>query len=207
MAMSAHIFQRQRGGSTLIGLLLGLCLGMLALIKWPHLEGPLRALLAEHDISLTSEFPEVVSALEGRLTQPEAIAPQEKIASHSGTSRSSIETQVAEPALVGQTANQLAEEPTEAIQSERFHDESTKNARPAITPETREVWQPFSSESAAHAFAKVVSKALDIEVETLRHSDHKVVPIVRCAQQVMCDDVEAKITAYLAGPNNAGILR
>ncbi len=207
MKTSTTIFQRQWGGSTLIGLLLGLCLGMLALIKWPHLEGPVRALLAEHDISLTSELPPVAPASEDRSTQPEAIAPQAKTTSTPELPISAADNGIAESRVIPHGGNPPIAKPTTAIQNMPRFDDPNMNSLLPITAETREVWQPFSSESAAHAFAATVSEALGIELETLRQSDHKVVPIVRCTQQVMCDDVEAKIAAYLAGPTNAGLIR
>ena len=76
-------------------------------------------------------------------------------------------------------------------------DKSLKGA--PLSYETREVWQAFSSESAAQAFAAVVSKAIGIEVETLRQSDHKFIPIVRCEGPGRCDVLTAKIAALLAG--------
>jgi len=71
--------------------------------------------------------------------------------------------------------------------------------------ETREVWLPFSSESAAKAFATVVSNALNIDVHTLRQSDHKIVPIVRCDGRRNCDAMGAEITAFLAGSSESGV--
>jgi hypothetical protein len=207
MAMSAHNFQGQRGGSTLIGLLLGVCLGMLALIKWPHLEGPVRALLAEHDISLTTDSLQETSVPEGGSTQLEVIPLQEKTTSTPEVAKSAMDNRVADDRVITHSANPPIAEPTTAIQSMRRFEEPNMNSAVPIAPETREVWQPFSSESAAHAFATAVSEALGIELELLRRSDHKVVPVIRCAQQVICDDVEAEITAYLAGPTNVEIVR
>lgn len=207
MAMSAHIFQRQRGGSTLIGLLLGVCLGMLALIKWPHLEGPVKALLAEHDISLTADSLQETLAPEVGSTQLEGIPQLEKISSAPEVPKSAVDNRMADGRVITQSGNPRIAEPTTAMQSIRRFDEPNMNSALPITPETREVWQPFSSESAAQAFAATVSEALGIELETFRQSDHKVVPIVRCTQQVMCDDIEAKVTAFLAGPTSVGVLR
>lgn len=207
MTTRMYIFQRQRGGSTLIGLILGLCLGMLALIKWPHLEGPVRAFLVEHDISLTTKSSQKISPLESRSPKLEAIPPQKQPVSNSVIYEPPIELWVTDDNSIDRTNNRPPAGAVEAIQDELFPDEANNNSKLRLTQETREVWPPFSSESAAHAFAKAVSEALGIEVGTLRHSDHEVVPIVRCAEQVVCDDVKAKITAYLAGPTSAGILR
>lgn len=207
MAMNADIFKGQRGGSTLIGLLLGVCLGMLALIKWPHLEGPVRALLAEHDISLTTDSLQENSTPEAGFTQLEAIPLQEKTTSTPEVPKSAADNRIAEDRVITHGGNPPAAQPTTTVKSMRGFDDPNTNSMLSITPETREVWQPFSSESAAHAFVATVSEALGIELETIRQSDHKVVPIVRCTQQVMCDKVEAKITAYLAGTTNSGVLR
>jgi len=73
MQMKANIFQGQWGGSTLIGLLLGLCLGMLALIKWPQLEVPIKALLAEHDIQIETDV-ESNKRLRPNLLMPDGLA-------------------------------------------------------------------------------------------------------------------------------------
>jgi hypothetical protein len=180
---------------------------MLALIKWPHLEGPVRALLAEHDISLTTDSLPDNSAPEGGSMQPHALPLQEQTTSTPQVHKSPEDNRMAEGRVITHSGTPQIAQPTTAIPSiRRFDDPNIDSALP-IAPETREVWQPFSSESAAHAFVATVSEALGIELETLHQSDHKVVPIVRCTQRAMCDDIQAKVAAFLAGPTNVGILR
>jgi len=55
MQSNVKIFRRQWGGSTLIGLVLGLLLGTLALVQWPSIEASLRSLLTEDDIRIMAE--------------------------------------------------------------------------------------------------------------------------------------------------------
>jgi hypothetical protein len=139
--------------------------------------------------------------------QPHALPLQEQTTSTSEVEKSAEDNRMAEGRVITQSRTPPIAQPTTAIPSIRRIDDPHINSALPIAPETREVWQPFSSESAAHAFVATVSEALGIELETLHQSDHKVVPIVRCTQRAMCDDIQAKVAAFLAGPTNVGILR
>jgi hypothetical protein len=256
MQTKANIFKGQWGGSTLIGLLLGLCLGMLALIKWPQLEVPIKALLAEHDIQIETDV-ESDKRLRPNLPMPGDLAHDRSkssvpSATHATSERQSKEGSSATAYLHANnsTAPLIASEPrsvdfySSASRADNVYSDNastdvrralalvtdtgtvdntsdvrmtTSAAAPAIKGlaqnlepdtsryETREVWQAFSSESAAKAFAATVSNALNIEVDTLRQSDHKIVPIVRCEERGTCDAMSAEITAFLAGPTDLGV--
>jgi len=257
MQKKVNMFRGQRGGSTLIGLILGLCLGMLALIKWPQLETPIRTLLAEHDIELVaagvsdsvqpSTLPgsrglardvakhstpmptnhgaglegaasESIYPLANGATATLPVSESQVAAIRAPTSSTDItspdmayvDTQQA-PGRVADVVKANAVRGTHGVQMTTDVGASSLSAQPgaierdATSYKTREVWQAFSSESAAEAFATVVSNALNIEVQTLRQSDHKVVPIVRCDGLRECNAMRAEITAFLAGSSESEV--
>jgi hypothetical protein len=250
MQTKANIYHGQRGGSTLIGLILGLCLGMLALIQWPQLEVPIEALLAEHDIRLVAaratdsgvqrhlqmlgvvddnskrSVPNLISNTAVNQNKERYVGAEHFSADKSAQSLLDYEYQAAglpdraNPADSPSSDGRWAP----ASVSDTGASRSTSNARTKTSAsasvfdvldqrpewdashyETREVWQAFSSESAAEAFATVVSNALNIEVQTIRQSDHKIVPIVRCERRGKCDAMRAEITAFLAGTVDVGV--
>jgi len=259
MQTNGNVFRNQRGGSTLIGLVLGLYLGMLALIKWPQLETPIRALLAEHDIELVDEgasdsvqrstLPgsrglardvtkrstptnmatnnsnrpdgaalETAHPMANNATATLPVSESQVAAIRAPTSSTDItspdmayvDTQQA-PGRVADVVKANAVRGTHGVQMTTDVAASSLSAQPgaierdATSYKTREVWQAFSSESAAEAFATVVSNALNIEVQTLRQSDHKVVPIVRCDGLRECNAMRAEITAFLAGSSESEV--
>lgn len=246
MQTKANTLKSQRGGSTLIGLVLGLCLGMLALIKWPQLEVPIRRLLAEHDIELavagaSDRDPRSISpvsrssaldiAKRATPTQMPAnngsqiertdlgAVSESQLAAHRAPTGG---TDIAHTDMAFAGAQQASGQSADIAKAEAMGSaqdaqttlrvaDSSLSAQPGALQrdvagyETREVWQAFSSESAAAAFATVVSNALNIEVQTLRHSDHKIVPIVRCGGRRECDAMRAEITAFLAGSSESEV--
>lgn len=259
MQTNGNVFRNQRGGSTLIGLVLGLCLGMLALIKWPQLETPIRALLAEHDLELAvagasdsvqrSTLPvsrgsvldeakratptntptnnsdqldgsalETAYSISNNATAALPVSEPKVAGLRAPTSSTDItspdmafvDTQQA-PGRVAGVAKADVVRGTHGVQMTTDVPASSLSAQPGAIErdptsyETREVWQAFSSESAAEAFATVVSNALNIEVQTLRQSDHKVVPIVRCDGLSECNAMRAEITALLAGSSESEV--
>ena len=213
MQTKANIFKGQWGGSTLIGLLLGLCLGMLALIKWPQLEVPIKALLAEHDIQIETDV-ESDKRLRPNLPMPGDLAHDRSKSSVPSATHATSERQSKEgssgTAYLHVTDTGAVDSTSDVLMTTSAAAPAIKGLAQNLEPdtsryETREVWQAFSSESAAKAFAATVSNALNIEVDTLRQSDHKIVPIVRCEERGTCDAMSAEITAFLAGSTDLGV--
>jgi len=248
MQSNVKIFRGQWGGSTLIGLVLGLCLGTLALIKWPLLEVSARALLIGEDSrlavreTLDSGLGSVLPVL-GRL-MPYASDNSESSAIPASDRGDRKEDTPADEYLNADPLKALSEprvmnlpDPVNrankatpdirhpvALVTDAGADSSNGDVRATRFAsaeayeapdealeqefsgyETREVWQAFSSESAAQAFATVVSKALIIDVDTLRRSEHKFIPVVRCKGPEMCDALSAKIATLLAGSIDSGV--
>ena len=188
----------QRGGSTLIGLLFGLCLGILTLIKWPHLEVPIRAMLQGSDVAALREIA-VTSSSVGLATHTERLPDitGSKVVSVLAQASSVVDSTsygLNEPQLTPLDLDHLS--PSEALAESHQH---SAGAAPVLW---HPVWPAFSSETAAASFARVVSSAIGFDIEVQSMPDGRSVPVVECANSAECSSYEFQVAQLLARSNS-----
>jgi hypothetical protein len=173
----------QVGGSTLIGLVLGICTGVLMLIKWPelaeHIEPHIRQFSASHLESAALAI--------GRNTQLRAdnsLVDDGKVAGDFP-----IETEDR------QVRNNF--EKFDFYQSElaNIAVESQKIKTPSVT---LVVWDAFSTQSGARKFADAASERLGLVVDVVERAPSQFVPAVRCVEGTECAEVLDSINGVLS---------
>ena len=183
--MRIHVksFGSQAGGSTLIGLVLGVCTGILMLIKWPELadyiEPHVQQLIAADLDSVTSSIVESTQNLADELPG-----------------------QLDNSALTGIELKRRSDTTGDSLASEFERSMPFDNVEPAPNfleaDAAVEVWEAFSTESSARRFAHAASKDLGVEIDVIEHSPDRFVPTVMCSRGADCTSILSAINAMFS---------
>ena len=183
--MRIHVksFRSQAGGSTLIGLVLGVCTGILMLMKWPELadyiEPHVQQLLAADLDLVASSIVESTQNLADELPRK--------------TDNS---------ALTGIELQRGSDTTSDSLPSE-FERFATLNNVEALQTNVEaaavaEIWEAFSTESSARNFAHAVSQDLGVEIDVVEHSPNRFVPTVMCKQGKDCTSILSAFNAMFS---------
>lgn len=174
--MRIHVksFRSQAGGSTLIGLVLGVCTGILMLIKWPELADYIEPHVQQF---LAADLDSVASSI---------VASTQNLADESpGQLDNSTLTRIELKRGSDTTSDSL---PSESERSVSFD-----NADPAQklleADAAVEVWEAFSTESSARRFAHTAGEGLGVEIDVVERSPNRFVPTVMCRQGADCTSI------------------
>jgi len=183
--MRIHVksFGSQAGGSTLIGLVLGVCTGILMLIKWPELadyiEPHVQQLLAA---DLDSEASAIVASTQNLADE--------------------LTGQLDNSALTGIELKRRSDTIGDSLASEFERSMPFDSVAPAPNSSEAdaavEVWEAFSTESSARRFARAASKDLGVEIDVIEHSPDRFVPTVTCSRGADCTGILSAINAMFS---------
>ena len=183
--MRIHVksFGSQAGGSTLVGLVLGVCTGILMLIKWPELadyiEPHVQQLLAADLDSVASSIVESTQNLADELPG-----------------------QLDNSALTGIELKRGSDTTGDSFPSEFERSVPFDNVGPAQNlleaDAAVEVWEAFSTESSARRFAHAASEDLGVEIDVVEQSSDRFVPTVMCRQGADCTSILSAINAMFS---------
>lgn len=183
--MRIHVksFGSQAGGSTLIGLVLGVCTGILMLIKWPaladYIEPHVQQLLAADLDSVASSVVESTQNLADVLPG-----------------------QLDNSALTGMELKRGSDTPGDSLPSEFERSlpfDNAESAKKSLEADTAvEIWEAFSTESSARSFAHAASDDLGVEIDVVQRSPNRFVPTVMCRQGTDCNRILSAINSMFS---------
>jgi hypothetical protein len=183
----------QRGGSTLMGLIAGILLGMLMIIKWPSLAYYLTPYLERVQIDGASLLDDAHSS--GILSADAEYLPQnQKATTNAFASAAPIAADSAE--AVPLQAEAAANPPPDS--SNHLPPKPDEGSRKTA------VWSAFSSEAAARRFADFARAAIDAEVLVSEAGPAQYVPEVTCADQRDCQSIRVAIHDFFNAPAIGG---
>ena len=183
--MRIHVksFGSQAGGSTLIGLVLGVCTGILMLIKWPGLADYIEPHVQQF---LAADLDSVASSI---------VASTQNLADE-------LPGQLDNSALTGIEFKRGSDTTGSSLPSEFERSVPFDNAEPAQKPleadAALEVWEAFSTESSARRFAHAASEDLGVEIDVVKHSPNRFVPTVMCRQGADCNRILSAINSMFS---------
>jgi hypothetical protein len=183
MRIRSKSFGSQAGGSTLIGLVLGICAGILMLIKWPELadqiEPHVQQLLATDLESASSSIKQRTQSLADDL--PKQI---------DNSALKEIELRHGSDTISGSMPSNFERSaPLNSVEPAKTY---------VKTAAVVEVWEAFSTESSARKFAHAASEELDVEIDVVERSPNRFVPTVMCRQGKDCSSILSSINAIFS---------
>ena len=183
--MRIHVksFGSQAGGSTLTGLVLGVCTGILMLIKWPELADYIEPHVQKY---LAADLDSAASSI---LKSTQNVADE-------------LPGQIDSSALTAIELKRGSDTASDSLPSDFGHSLSVNNVETAQTfveaPTAVEIWEAFSTESSARRFAHVASEDLGVEIDVVEHSPDRFVPTVMCRQAADCTSILSAINAMFS---------
>ena len=183
MRIRLKSFGSQAGGSTLIGLVLGVCTGILMLIKWPELadyiEPHAQQFLATDLESVASSIKQRTNNLADDLPKQidKSVLREIELRRGSDTISSSVPSKLARSA------------PLNSVEAAKSHTEIA-----AVV----EIWEAFSTESSAKKFAHAASEDLGVEIDVVERSPDHFVPTVMCSLGTDCSSILSSINAMFS---------
>jgi hypothetical protein len=183
MRIQVKSFGSQAGGSTLIGLVLGVCTGILMLIKWPELADYIEPHVQKY---LAADLDSVALSI---VKSPQNLADE-------------LPVQTDRPALTGIELKHGSDTAGDSLPSDFEHSLPVNNVEAAQTsvqtPAAIEIWEAFSTESSARRFAHAASEDLGIEIDVVEHSPTRFVPTVMCRQGTDCNSILSTINSMFS---------
>ena len=183
----------QRGGSTLMGLIAGILLGMLMLIKWPSLTHYLTPYLERVQIDGASLLDGTHSS--GALSADAEYLPQNQKATTNVFAS-------AGPVATGSTDAVPLQ--TEAVGNPLADPSNDLSPKPDGGRLKTAVWSAFSSQAAARRFADFARAAVEAEVLVSEAGPAQYVPEVTCADQRDCQSIRVAIHDFFNTPAIGG---
>ena len=183
----------QRGGSTLMGLITGILLGMLMIIKWPSLAYYLTPYLERVQIDGASLLDGAHSS--GTLSVDAEYLPQNQKATTSA---------FASAAPIAADSAEAVPLQTEAVANPLTDSSNDLPPKPDEGSRKTAVWSAFSSEAAARRFADFARAAVEAEVLVSEAGPAQYVPEVACADQRDCQSIRVAIHDFFNTPAIGG---
>ena len=183
--MRIHVksFGSQAGGSTLIGLVLGVCTGILMLIKWPELADYIEPHVQQ---LLAADLDSVASSI---------VAGTQNLGDESPG-------QLDNSALTGIELKRGSDRTSDSLRSESERSVPFDDVEPAQrfleADAAVEIWEAFSTESSARRFAHAAGEDLGVEIDVVEHSPDRFVPTVMCRQGADCTNILSAIDAMFS---------
>ena len=182
MRLQVKEFGSQAGGSTVIGLVLGVCTGILMLMKWPELAEYIEPHVEQ---VLTVDLDSVALSIAERAETLKNELPEK------------IDDSVLEQFQLKRGPQAADDFPLPKSESSPTLNKS-EAAQNQVEPAAVEIWDAFSTESSARKFAHAASRDLNIEVDVVERSPNRFVPTVMCKQGKDCRGILSTINAMFS---------